>query len=123
MGKPFYLSPEMLEAQVTAEGDLWSCAVILYELLTLERPFQGTTRDQVFTAIRGRLYQPAVEVRPEVSQELSAVIDRAFSEDVADRFADAADFAIALDPHYDDRLGTPLAIAAVVRGLFGATEG
>jgi len=107
---------------VTVETDLWSAAVILYELLTNQRPFQGETRDQVFTSIRGRLYQPVIEVRPEVSQELSEIIDRAFSEAQADRFADAADFAIALDPHYDDRLGTPLAIAAVVRGLFGATS-
>jgi serine/threonine-protein kinase len=122
MGKPYYLAPEMLEGKVTVETDLWSAAVILYELLTNQRPFQGETRDQVFTSIRGRLYQPVIEVRPEVSQELSEIIDRAFSEAQADRFADAADFAIALDPHYDDRLGTPLAIAAVVRGLFGATS-
>ncbi|HEY8209920.1 MAG TPA: serine/threonine-protein kinase [Myxococcaceae bacterium] len=121
LGKPYYLSPETLDGNVTVEGDLWSCAVILYELLTLERPFQGGTRDAVFTAIRGRLYQAAIELRPELSQELSDVVDRAFAEDVAERFADAADFAIALDPHYDDRLGTPLAIAAVVRGLFGAS--
>ena len=66
--------------------------------LTLERPFRGSTRDAVFAAIRGRLYQPVIDVRPEVSQELSEIVDRAFSEDVADRFADAADFAIALDP-------------------------
>src|SRR5262249_52482961 len=116
LGKPFYLSPEMLEGNVTAEGDLWSAAVILYELLTLERPFQGNTRDQVFASVRGRLYQPVIDLRPEVSQELSDIVDKAFAEEVADRFADAADFAIALDPHYDDRLGTPLAIAAVVRG-------
>lgn len=122
LGKPYYLSPETLEGTVTVEGDLWSAAVILYELLTLERPFQGDSRDRVFTSIRGRLYQPVIEVRPEVSQELSEIVDRAFAEDVAARFADAADFAIALDAHYDDRLGTPLAIAAVVRGLFGAAS-
>jgi serine/threonine-protein kinase len=122
LGKPYYLSPETLDGNVTVEGDLWSCAVILYELLTLRRPFQGDSRDAVFTSIRGRLYQPAIELRPEISQELSGVVDRAFADNLGDRFADAADFAIALDPHYDDRLGTPLAIAAVVRGLFGASS-
>jgi serine/threonine protein kinase len=123
LGKPYYLSPETIEGNVTVEGDLWSAAVILYELLTMERPFRGGTRDQVFAAIRGRLYQPVIDLRPEVSRELSGIVDRAFAEDVADRFANAADFAIALDPLYDDRLGTPLAIAAVVRGLFGASSG
>jgi len=122
LGKPYYLSPEMLDGSVTVEADLWSAAVILYELLTLERPFQGGTRDAVFAAIRGRLYQPVIELRPEISQELSGIVDKAFAEDPADRFADAAEFAISLDPHYDDQVGTPLAIAAVVRGLFGATS-
>ena len=40
----------------------------------------------------------------------------------ARRFVSAAEFAAALEPHYDERIGTPLAIAALVRGLFGAAE-
>ena len=39
-----------------------------------------------------------------------------------DRFVTAEAFAEALAPHYDERVGTPLAIAAVVRGLFGITD-
>ena len=37
---------------------------------------------------------------------------------MADRFHSAADFGSALAKHYDQKVGTPLAIAAVVRGLF-----
>ena len=47
---------------------------------------------------------------------------RALDPDPAQRFATAADFALALEPLYDERVGTPLAIAALVRGLFGASE-
>ena len=39
-----------------------------------------------------------------------------------DRFPSASVFAEALVPHYDERVGTSLAIAAVVRGLFGISD-
>jgi eukaryotic-like serine/threonine-protein kinase len=44
---------------------------------------------------------------------------RALAVAPGDRFPDAASFAEALAAHYDPAVGTPLAIAAVVRGLFG----
>jgi serine/threonine-protein kinase len=47
-------------------------------------------------------------------------VDRALSADPRVRFPTAAEFAVALEPHCDERIGTPLAIAALVRGLFGA---
>ncbi len=118
-GKPYYVSPEVLENQVTPAADLWAAAVTLYELLTLERPFQGQTPDEVYLAIRQRRYLPLRERRPEVPEALAQVVERGFALDVAERFPDAGAFAAALSPHLDENVGTPLAIAAVVRGLFG----
>jgi len=40
----------------------------------------------------------------------------------SERYPNAAHFALALKPHYDERVGTPLAISAVVRGLFGTAD-
>ncbi|MFY1828521.1 serine/threonine-protein kinase [Myxococcus fulvus] len=122
LGKPYYLSPESLLGQVSPEADLWAATVVLYELLTLERPFTGGTPDEVFQAIRSRAYRPLRELRPEVPEALEDVVRRAFSERPEDRFTTAESFAQALAPHYDERVGTPLAIAAVVRGLFGASD-
>ncbi len=51
---------------------------------------------------------------------LEAVLERGFARDPAKRFPSAAEYARALEPLYDPNVGTPLAIAAVVRGLFGA---
>ena len=124
LGKPYYLSPDVLRgAPVTPAADLWAAAVVLYELLTLQRPFAGKDLASVQAAIRSRAYQPLRAVRPDVPAELDAVMARAFAGDPAQRFHDAAEFARALEPHYDERVGTPLAIAAVVRGLFGAAAG
>jgi serine/threonine-protein kinase len=118
LGKPFYLSPEGVEGQINLSADLWAANVTLYELLSLERPFAGETEQQMLEAIRRRSYRPVRELRPEVPPKLAQLIDRAFSSKVADRFHSAADFGSALAEHYDERVGTPLAIAALVRGLF-----
>lgn len=122
LGKPYYLSPEALRGHISPETDLWAATVVLYELLTLERPFTGTTPEEVFGNIRARRYKPLRSLRPEVPEALEGVIAKAFSANPEDRFRTAEEFAHALTPHYDERVGTPLAIAAVVRGLFGASD-
>jgi serine/threonine-protein kinase len=120
-GKPYYLSPEMLDGEVSPEADLWAATVTLYELLTLVRPFRGRTPDEVFTAIRARAHPPLRSLRPELPEVLEKVVEKGFSRDRSARFGSAAEYAEVLGALYDERIGTPLAIAAVVRGLFGAT--
>lgn len=122
MGKPYYLSPEVFKGQVSIAVDLWACTVTLYELLTLKRPFLGKTADEVFAAIKTQTYVPVRQIRPEVPEALEQVITKGFQRDPANRFQTAAEFAAALEGKYDERVGTPLAIAAVVRGLFGTTD-
>lgn len=121
-GKPYYLSPEVLDGEVTPQVDLWAATVTLYELITLERPFLGKNPDEVFDAIRARRYKSVRQVRPDCPKELEAIVDRGFSKRQADRFQSAHEYAEALVPHFDERVGTPLGIAAVVRGLFGAGD-
>jgi serine/threonine-protein kinase len=58
-------------------------------------------------------------VRPDLSRRLSGLIDAALSPSPSRRFQSARERSEALRPHHDERVGTPLAIAAVVRGLFG----
>jgi eukaryotic-like serine/threonine-protein kinase len=122
MGKPFYLSPEALEGRLTASIDLWAVAVTLYELLTLQRPFAGRTSQEVFAAIRSSNYVPVRRVRPEVPSIVEGLIARAFDCDPAMRFQSAREFADAVAPLYDERVGTPLAVSSVVRGLFGTAD-
>ena len=121
-GKAHYLSPEALEGDIDFNTDLWAAAVTLYELLTLERPCGGENPTTVLKNVRKRKLTPVRKLRPEVPKELEEVLTRAFLKKPKDRFQSAAEFAAALVPHFDERIGTPLAIAAVVRGLFGASE-
>ncbi|MGQ0506126.1 MAG: serine/threonine-protein kinase [Myxococcaceae bacterium] len=119
-GKPHYLSPEALSGKITHDADLWAAVVTLYELLTLERPFAGEEPEEVFAAVKAGDYLPVRERRPEISEGLAEVIDRGFHSKQKKRFATAAELSDALVPHYDELVGTPLAIASVVRGLFGS---
>jgi len=119
-GKVHYLSPEAIAGRPTTATDLWAAAVTLYELLTLQRPFVGTTPEQVLEAIRHRRYRPIRELRPELAPAIAQVIDRAFAEEPSARFQTAGEFAKTLGGLFDERIGNPMAIAAMVRGLFGA---
>jgi serine/threonine-protein kinase len=101
---------------------LWAATVVLYELLTLERPFTGSSPDEVFQHICARDYRPPRLLRPEIPEALEEVVTRGFAVRPEDRFESAEAFAQALATHYDQHVGTSLAIAAVVRGLFGASD-
>lgn len=118
-GKPYYLSPEMIDGQVDPSADLWATAATLYELLCNERPFRGTDPGQVMDAIKRAEPTPVRALRPEVSEDLEDVVTQGLSRARAVRFPDAGSFLAALRPHCDERIGNPMAIAAVVRGLFG----
>ncbi|MGV3623775.1 MAG: serine/threonine-protein kinase [Archangium sp.] len=122
MGKPYYLAPEAVSGHLDPTIDLWAVGVTLYELLTLQRPFVGKTSQEVFAAIRSSSYTPVRELRPDVPAIVEGLIARAFDPDPAMRFRTAREFADEIAPLYDERVGTPLAISAVVRGLFGTSD-
>lgn len=122
MGKPYYLSPEAVSGHLDATIDLWAVGVTLYELLTLQRPFLGKTPQEVFRAIQASDYVPVRELRPDAPAKVEGLIARAFDPDPAMRFLTAKDFAEELAPLYDERVGTPLAVSSVVRGLFGTSD-
>lgn len=119
LGKQFYRSPELLAGEVSVAADLWAAAVMLYELLSLEYPFPEGPSETVDAAIRAGRVTPVRMVAPEVSDAVALVLDRALAPSPAQRFGSAAQFARALAPLYDERVATPLAVAAVVRGLMG----
>ncbi len=120
-GKVHYLSPEAIEGDFSPAADLWASAVTLYELLTLERPFTGESEAEVLQGIQQRRFQPIQQLRPELPAALAQIMDTSFARKSSARFQTAAKFAQALAPQFDDRIGNPMAIAAVVRGLFGAS--
>jgi eukaryotic-like serine/threonine-protein kinase len=121
-GKVQYLAPEQIRGEApTPRTDIFALGAVFFELLTNEPAFPGKDVNAVGQRIlSGKLRAPS-QLRPELPFELDAMALRCLSPDPADRFPSAAAFAVEVKDLYDPSIGTPLAIAAVVRGLFGAT--
>jgi len=91
------MAPEqILSASLDARADLFSLGVVLYEMLTGERPFQGTTSAAVLDAVIHRRLVPVSALRPEVPHELEKIIDKALEKDREYRFQSAADLGADL---------------------------
>lgn len=70
------MSPEQvlgLTNQMDGRSDIWSLGVILYELLTMCRPFVGSDADGVFEEIKSRNEKPLRMLRPDLDHELQHV--------------------------------------------------
>ena len=94
MGSPFYMSPEQGRGlPIDGRSDLYSAGVILYEMLTGERPFSGENSAQV---IFKHLHEE-VPLLPKRIRHLQAIIDRLLAKNPDERFDSAAELAEVLD--------------------------
>jgi serine/threonine protein kinase len=96
-GKVGYMSPEQIEGRrVDRRADVYAVGVVLYETLTGQKPFIG--QDFASTALMHVLH-PAPDpraLRPEVSDELAAIVARALEKKPQERFPTARAMADAL---------------------------
>ena len=100
LGTPHYMSPEQIKESKATDGrtDLWAIGIILHELLTQTLPF-GDRREAPGAIFGAILYVDPPKVRatrPDVPEELEAVIAKCLAREPADRFADAGELAEAL---------------------------
>jgi eukaryotic-like serine/threonine-protein kinase len=95
LGSPFYMSPEQGQG-MTADGrsDLYSSGVILYEMLTGGRPFEGDNSAQV---IYKHLHEE-IPLLPQRIRDLQPLVDHLLAKNPDDRYGSAATLAVALRP-------------------------
>jgi WD40 repeat protein len=103
-GTPAYLSPEQLQGmKVDRRTDVWSLGVTLYEALTLRRPFEGATSDQIFNAIQKKEPPDPCRLNRALPADLRVVMDTALEKDRERRYESALAFADDLRAVCEDR--------------------
>lgn len=92
-----YMSPEQVQGQkIDARADLFSVGVVLYQLLTDKRPFDGDNDFSIIHQIIGHNPPPPSSFNARLPAAIDAVVARALAKSRDDRFATARDFAVAL---------------------------
>ncbi|WP_245920099.1 protein kinase domain-containing protein [Melittangium boletus] len=102
-GKLAYMPPEQLRARdMDRRVDVYALGVVLYELLTGQRPYSSDSDAGLMQAILFEPPVPAVQLRPDLPPSLSRILDQALAKDVSQRYpdchalqADLEDFIVA----------------------------
>ncbi len=106
MGTPSYMSPEQVEGRqegIDQRTDIYSLGVTLYELLTLQRPFEGPTREQVIHRICTAEAQRPRRLDGRIPLDLETICLRAMEKEPARRYPTAAALAEDLLRFAEDR--------------------
>ena len=98
VGTVLYMSPEQLRGgeRITAASDIYSMAVIAYEMVTGRRPFNPASAAQLLELHRAGVRVMPIDLRTNVSSEAQAIILRALSFAPQARYQNATDFGDAL---------------------------
>jgi predicted Ser/Thr protein kinase len=98
LGSPNYMSPEQIGGQrVDARSDLYSICVILYELLTGNKPFTGRTFMALVYAISNSTPTPPSHFREDLPPAFDLLVEKGLAKHPEDRFTNAAEFINALE--------------------------
>ena len=103
-GTPSYMSPEQsMGGEVDARTDQYSLGVVLYEMLTGRKPFQGDNT----MAVTYKHAHEEVPKLPLAYSGIQSVLDKALAKDKEDRYVDVMSFSQALNEAFlnegDDR--------------------
>ena len=94
VGSPAYMSPEQIKGdKLDARTDIFSLGVVLYQALTLRKPFPADTLTTlVYQILHEEPADPAA-VAGDLPEGLGAIVSRCLAKDRANRYADAAELA------------------------------
>jgi eukaryotic-like serine/threonine-protein kinase len=92
-----YMSPEQVAGKsVDAASDMFSAGIVLYQLLTDRRPFDGDSYFSIVNQIANQDPPAPSSINSMLPAAVDAVVARALAKDKTQRFATAQDFSLAL---------------------------
>jgi len=92
MGTPAYMSPEQTSGrQLDHRTDIFSMGVVLHEMATGRRPFEGTSLAELVSAILRDTPPSVTEARPDLPSDLARIVRRCLEKDPRHRIQTARD--------------------------------
>jgi serine/threonine-protein kinase len=97
LGTVAYMAPEQVQGQPTDHrSDIFAFGVVMYEMLTGQRPFGGSTFVETAAAILKEDPEPISAVSPKISPPLATVVSKCLEKRPEDRFNSAHDLSLTL---------------------------
>lgn len=98
VGTVAYMSPEQIQGDpVDARSDIFSVGMMLYEMVTGQRPFQTKSELEHLTAVISWDPTPITEIREELPLRLQQIIDRCMEKEADDRYANGSELYKDID--------------------------
>jgi serine/threonine protein kinase len=118
IGTPAYMSPEQSAGDSAIDGrsDLYSLGVVGYQMLCGQPPFVANNTPSMLVKHLSERPIPVDQRWPDLPQDLSRAVMMCLEKDPADRFPNAAAFAVALDGGSMPTLATRASAAAPTAG-------
>jgi serine/threonine protein kinase len=99
VGTPAYLSPEQIKGDPQDHrSDIFSVGIVLYQLTTGVRPFDGSSVAAVCAQIVAKQPAPPSHHNPELPREFDRIVMRCLAKDPADRYGSGESLAASLYP-------------------------
>jgi TolB-like protein/Flp pilus assembly protein TadD len=98
IGTPYYMSPEQAKGQpADCRSDIFGFGVLLYEMVTGKRPFEGTNLVTVLAAILRDPQVPVTRLDPSLPVQLGPIVDKCLEKEPARRWQTAAQLQARLE--------------------------
>jgi len=94
LGTPSYMSPEQIAGKkVDGRSDIFSLGIVLFELLTGQKPFTGEDTTSLMYDIARERHPPARKINPKIPSVVEKIIDKALEKDPKKRYQKAGQMA------------------------------
>ena len=119
-GTPAYMSPEAAQGEkVDARADIYSLGVVLYEMVTGQRPYAGETPLSVIMKLVLEPLPPALSINPQLPPAVGQILHKATAKAPDERYQTAAEMLEAVQAEIGDG---GLEAGSLVGGEEGQTE-